>query len=161
MVDLNYNADDLPDDDGFSLITPGKYAAEIIDSEMKDTSSGGKQLSLKCKLLDVEENKTFKNRTVFANLNVVNKNERAVQISQAQLKKIMKAFGLKKVRDSTELHNKPLMIKIGIDKASDEDKANGYDDRNKVKDFGPYKPGAATGPAAAGGSAGGGSAPWG
>lgn len=161
MAGLNFNADDMPDDDGFSLIEPGVYIAQIISSELKETSSGGEQLSLRYKLDDVEANGKFKNRTVFANLNIKNKNEKAVQISQAQLKKIMQACGLKQLRDSSQLHDQSMQIKIGIQKASEADKANGYEDRNQIKGFAPLNGGGGgKSPASGNGGAKGSSAPW-
>lgn len=112
----------------FDPIPAGEYDAIIADSELKKTTKGdGEYLKLKLQVL----NGQFQNRIVFDNLNIRNPNEKAQQIARGNLSAICRAVGVLTPKDSSELHNKPLKIKLAIEK--DEK----YGDKNIVK---AYKP---------------------
>jgi hypothetical protein len=112
----------------FDPIPAGEYDAIIADSELKKTTKGnGEYLKLKLQVL----NGQFQNRIVFDNLNIRNPNEKAQQIARGNLSAICRAVGVLTPKDSSELHNKPLKIKLAIEK--DEE----YGDKNIVK---AYKP---------------------
>lgn len=112
----------------FDPIPAGEYDAIIADSELKKTTKGnGEYLKLKLQVL----NGQFQNRIVFDNLNIHNPNEKAQQIARGNLSAICRAVGVLTPKDSSELHNKPLKIKLAIEK--DEE----YGDKNIVK---AYKP---------------------
>lgn len=111
MPALNFDANTVLPNEGFSLIPKGDYTAIIASSEVKKTTKGdGEYLSLKFQILAGE----FQNRTLFANLNMVNPNEKAVAIARGDLSAICRAVGVLTPKDSSELHNKPLTISIGI-----------------------------------------------
>lgn len=100
----------------FDPIPPAKYLAAIVESERKPTKTGdGEQLSLKFQVLDGE----FKGRTLFANLNIKNKSEVAVKIARGELSAICRAVGVLTPKDSQELHNLPLLIKVGQEARKD------------------------------------------
>lgn len=135
----------------FGPITPGRYSAMIVESLMKDTSAGdGKYLKLTFQILDGE----FKGRNVWANINLVNPSEKAVQIARGQLSAICRAVGILTPKDSTELHNLPLEIKV----SNREHEGSVYND---VKGYFPktQPPAASASPAGAPRSSGG--TPWG
>jgi hypothetical protein len=100
------------EDSPFAPIPAQWYTAEIIKSELKDTSNkDGKYLALTFKVIDGEHS----GRMLFTNLNIVNKSETAVRIARSDLKAICKAVGHEgELEDSIDLHNIPLDIKVTI-----------------------------------------------
>lgn len=111
MADLeNFNAAEVEPNQAFDLIPDGWLEAMITESEMKDTrDSQGRYLKLTFAILD----ERFKNRNLWDNLNLKNANPTTVQIARGQLSAICRAVGVLSPRDSSELHNLPLMIKVG------------------------------------------------
>jgi hypothetical protein len=131
MSTLDFDATKVEPMNDFSPIPTGEYTAVITASDMKDTKSGsGKYLQLTYQIVDGE----YKNRLIFENINLINSNEVAVQIAQKTLSSICHAVGVLHPRDSNELHDKPLMIKVGIRPASGE-----YGEQNIIKARGPLK----------------------
>ena len=91
------------------LIPAGWYNAVIVESDLKTTKDGsGKYLQLCFEIIDGE----YKNRKVWTNLNLYNRNEATVKMAQNALALICGAVGVVVVHDSEELHNIPLSIKI-------------------------------------------------
>ena len=131
MALIDFNATKVEPMNDFSPIPTGEYTAVITASDMKDTKSGsGKYLQLTYQIVDGE----YKNRLIFENINLINSNEVAVQIAQKTLSSICHAVGVLHPKDSNELHDKPLMIKVGIRPASGE-----YGEQNIIKARGPLK----------------------
>lgn len=130
MADLNgFNANEVEPNVGFDPIPAGEYLAKIIESEQKPTRKGnGSLLSLKFQILDGQ----YVNRTLFANLNLHNPNETAVKIARGDLSAICRAVGVMTPRDSLELHNLPLVIKVVCKKRADNDEMT-----NVIKAFKP------------------------
>lgn len=132
MTELNFDATKVEPMNDFSPIPTGEYTAVITASDMKDTKSGsGKYLQLTYQIVDGE----YKNRLIFENINLINSNEVAVQIAQKTLSSICHAVGVLHPKDSNELHDRPLTIKVGIRPASGE-----YGEQNIIKARGPLKP---------------------
>lgn len=128
MATLNFDAESVEPSEALDLIPSGKYHAIIVDSEMKQTSAGdGQYLKLEFQLIDEG---SLQNRKVWSNLNLDNPNPKAVEIAEKDLSAIARAVGKLRVTDSAELHDIPLMIKVGIQKGKD-----GYDDQNSVKSY--------------------------
>jgi len=127
MASINFNANEVPEqDDKFELIPAGDYKAIVTESEIKTTKAGtGKYVSLKVQLVE-------KNRIVFANINHDNPNPTAKSIGQRELADLTKAVGLVTLTDTAQLHNKPIMVRIGIEPAKD-----GYEASNRVKKWMP------------------------
>ena len=127
MAQLNFDASTVPASAGFEALPAGDYPAIITNSEMKTTKAGdGTYLSL---TIEFQGNGAT-GRKHWHNLNIQNKNPTAVEISQKHLKEICDAVGLLGVGDSSELHNKPLVVKLGA-------KMDSYSGemRNDVKGF--------------------------
>ena len=117
---------------GFDVMPAGDYDAVIVASEVKPTSKGdGKMLKLELQIL----NGTFQNRKVWDNLNIWNPNALAVQIAKGTLSAICRAVNVLTPNDSTELHNKPLKIKLKVEKDPE------HGDRNVVKGYKPREAG--------------------
>jgi hypothetical protein len=117
MANLSgFNAHDVDPATTFEPIPAGKYLAAIIASEMKPTKSGvGKYLELSLQILDGP----YRNRVVWARLNLDNPNPTTVQIAKAELSAICRAVGVMTPRDSQDLHNLPLVISVRLKKRDD------------------------------------------
>ncbi len=110
----------------FEVLPPGVYTAIIISSGMEVTKAGtGKFLKLELQIEDGE----FHNRRVFDRLNLVNPNPIATQIARAELSSICRAVGVLTPQDSSELHGKPLRIKVSV-RITEE-----YGEQNEVKAY--------------------------
>lgn len=107
----------------------GEYLVAITDSAMEYTKSGdGQFLKLVFTVLDG----AHKGAKVFDRLNLINRNPTAVEIAQQSLSAICHATGVLVVRDSAQLHNVPLRIKIAYVPPKGE-----FGEKNDVK---AYKP---------------------
>jgi hypothetical protein len=117
MADLSgFDANQVEPTGDFEPIPAGKYLAVITDSEMKPTKSGtGSLLQLTFQVIDGP----FKNRLLWARLNLDNPNATAVQIARADLSAICRAVGVLAPRDSVDLHNLPLVIHVRCKKRTD------------------------------------------
>lgn len=85
-------------------------------------------------------------RKLWTGINLQNPNATSQEIGQRELKRICDAAGVGPIRNSDELHFKPLIGRIATDKPSP-----GYDPKNELKGYKPYgagTPGAAPRPAA-------------
>lgn len=135
MANLNgFNANEVDPAVGFDPVPAGKYLAAITDSELKATKSGkGQYLQLTFQILEGE----YKNRLLWARLNLVNENVVTVKIARAELSAICRAVGVMAPRDSVELHNLPLVIKVTLKKRQDNDEltneVRGYEPRTAAQ----------------------------
>lgn len=111
----------------YDPLPAGKYAAIIVDSDMKMTQSGsGQYLKLEFDIIDGP----YKGRKLWSNLNLVNANDTAVQIARADLSAIAKAINVGEFGDSAMLHDKPLQITVKIKPASGQ-----YEAGNEIKGY--------------------------
>lgn len=110
MANLNgFDAATVDPATEFEAIPAGKYLAMITASDMKPTKSGnGRYLELTFTIQDGE----YKNRQLWARLNLENPNATAVQIARGELSAICRAVNVMQPRDSVELHNIPLTISV-------------------------------------------------
>jgi hypothetical protein len=118
----NFNADEYKDE--YTPISAGKYTAVITASEMKDTKTGGKRLALVVEIIEGQ----YKGRKVFEGLNLKNANPDAEKIANIHLANICRAVGVTHPRDSAELHNKPLVVKLAVKPETEQ-----YPAGNEVK----------------------------
>jgi hypothetical protein len=117
MADLRgFDANTVEPSTDFEPIPAGTYEALIIDSEMKTTRSGdGQFLELVFEVIAGPH----QGRRLWARLNLTNANATAVAIAWAELSAICRAVGVLAPKDSVELHNLPLLVKVGLKKRSD------------------------------------------
>ena len=117
MADLNgFNANEVEPTTTFDPIPAGKYIAAITESEMKATKTGnGSYLQLTFTILEGE----YKNRVLWARLNLNNPNATAVKIARGELSAICRAVGVLQPRDSVDLHNLPLVVTVKCKKRDD------------------------------------------
>ena len=117
MADLNgFNAHNVDPATDLEPIPADKYLAVITDSEMKATKNGnGYYLELTFQVIDGP----YKNRLIWERLNLHNPNEQAVKIAQGELSAICRAVGVMQPKDSVDLHNLPLVVKVKCRKRED------------------------------------------
>lgn len=107
-----FDASQVPEQREFTALPEGQYVVIATASEMKPTKSGeGQILVFTFEVLDGPH----KGRKLWARLNLVNKNQTAVDIAQRELGAICRAVGVIKPADSSDLHNKPLLATVGIE----------------------------------------------
>jgi len=132
MAILNFDSTTVESGD-FEPIPVGEYRAMITSSEMKDTAAGrgDKRLELRFEIVDGKH----RGRLLFENLNLIRvgkteKDNITTKIAQQRLKMICEAVGKTHVKDSAELHNKPMLINVVIEAGN-----GNYKDRNAIKTF--------------------------
>ena len=110
------------------------YKAVITDTEEKPTKAmTGSYLQLTIEVIEG----THAGRKVFDRLNLKNPNTTAVEIAQRSLSSICRSIGVNSPKDSIELQDKPLMVKLAVKPADGQ-----YGASNDIKEY------AATGGAA-------------
>ncbi|MFV0442155.1 MAG: DUF669 domain-containing protein [Planctomycetaceae bacterium] len=119
MADLRgFNAHTVEPSESFDPIPAGEYLCVITNSEDKPTKAGtGSYLELEFEVLDGP----FKGRKLWDRLNLANPNELAVKIARATLSAICRAVGVMEPKDSCELHDLPLLVKVRVEKRPDTD----------------------------------------
>jgi len=141
MADLgNFNAnnvDPLPD---LEPLPAGQYVVVATESEMKPTKAGtGAYLEIKFQVIEGDH----QGRPVWARFNLANPNETAVQIAKAELAALCRAVGVLQPRDSCELHNLPVVVKVRCKRRPDTDEIT-----NEIKGYTTRMPVAAQPPQA-------------
>jgi hypothetical protein len=108
MATLNFDATVVAPATELQPLPNGDYKVAIMESEMKQSKTGGEYLALEYQVLDGE----FKGRRLWQNLNLKNANATAVEIARAELSAICHAVGVMRPGDSSQLHNRPMMAKV-------------------------------------------------
>lgn len=135
MAQLNFNAAEVAPREAFENLPGGWYVAQIVESEMKANSQGtGAYLQLTYEVLSPEK---FANRKLWSRLNLNNPSAKAVEIAQQDLSSICHATNIIQLQDSSQLHNIPHDIKVGLSKAQE-----GYEQTNEIKNYRPLSGGA-------------------
>ncbi len=111
MAKLDFDASCVPEREEFTPIPPGSYTAMIVASEKKETKAGGEMFVLEIDIQGGEHD----GRKLFERLNIVNSNQKAVDIAFRTLAEIVKAVGKTTIKDTDELHNKRFHIEVRVD----------------------------------------------
>lgn len=131
MPQLNFNTEGIDNLDDFSPIPKGDYTAVIVNSEIKTAKSGkGQFLALEFEIVEGE----YSNRKIFSNLNIKNANEKAQTIAQRELATICRAVGRNTIQNSSEIHMKPMLIKVAIVERKDTKEL-----KNEIKNYYPLQ----------------------
>lgn len=126
-----------PDDRSFDPIPAGTQAiAHVTESEVKQTKNGGTMAVLRWDVLDGP----YKGRVIWDNVNLRNANPKAAEIGQRHMSSIAVATGAGAVTDTVQIHHKPCLVKIGIEKQE------GYEPKNVIKGVKPPTAAAPAGP---------------
>lgn len=114
----------------YELLPAGWYTAQATESEIVPLKSGnGNALKLTFEVIS----EGFRNRKLWVRLNVRHSNPQAEQIAQQQLRELCESIGLARFNDTSELHYKPVQVKVKIRK----DDTGQYEDQNEVSGFKP------------------------
>lgn len=89
-------------------VPPGKYLAMVIDSEIKDTQSGGEMLSLTFEIVQGEQ----KNRKLWHNFNIKHEKPDVVKRANGELIALCSALDVVVKTSTSELHDKILCIEV-------------------------------------------------
>jgi len=127
-----FDASQVEPNEGFTPVPAGSYDAIITASKMVPTKAGdGQFLELTFQIMNGPQ----QNRTVIDRLNLVNQNTKAVEIAKGNLSAICRAVNVLTPGDSSELHNKPLIITEKIREGTDgrqHNEVSGYKKRGSV-----------------------------
>lgn len=127
MAVLNFDATTVDPATEFKPLPDGEYKVAITESELKENSKkNGTFLQCKLQVLDGEH----KGRTLFEILNLNHPNGQAVEIAKKTLSAICHATGVMQPKDSSELHNRPMVAKVAVEPR--KDKPGEYSNRVKA-----------------------------
>jgi hypothetical protein len=135
-MDLNgFDANNVEPNAPREPVPAGWYKAVITSSEEKPTKAQtGSYLQMGIEIIEGDH----AGRKVIERLNLNNPNSTAVEIAQRTLSSICRATGVMTPRQSDDLHDKPMMVKVKV-KPGDAS----YGPSNEVDDYAPVEKGAA------------------
>lgn len=148
MTQLNFDSTGIEPLQPMTALPRGKYLAAITASEMKATKAadGGEYLQLEFTVLEGP----LANRKCWARLNLKNKNTTAEDIARRELAAICHAVGLVRLKDSEELHDRPVYIEVIVETAKDGSENNRIKAYIATDDAGTAKAAATPAPKATG-----------
>lgn len=123
LSQLDYSIE--PDSGSFGPLPPGVYSVVIDAAEVKNTKAGtGIYLNLTLSVLDDQ----YRNRKLFARINLKNPSSKAEAIGRYQLGALAHATGFAaKPSNALEFVNKTLKVRVAIDKNdANENDVKGY-----------------------------------
>jgi hypothetical protein len=129
MAELNFDATQHEPKVGgsFEPLPAGKYVMAVTESEMTPNKAAtGEYLKLTFEVMDGEH----QGRKMFRNLNLNHPNEKAVTMARQELSALCAAIGKTAIRDSVELHDKPMIVDVTV-KAGRGD----YGPSNEVREY--------------------------
>jgi hypothetical protein len=134
-VQLNFDASRVEPLTAFDVLPSGWQNAYITDSGVEPTKDGtGQRLKLELKIADGP----YAGRKVFDGLNLQNSNPATVEIAYKTLSSICRAVGVMQLGSTSELHNKPLMIKLKTKAARTTADGKEYEASNEIRGYEPY-----------------------
>lgn len=114
--------------DSFDLVPPGEYVAAIVnDEDVPNKSGSGSHLKLTLQIIEGPH----KGRLLWDRLNLQHPKEIVVKIARGKLSSICKAVGVLRPKDTAELRDKPLIIRVGV--SGDFNEVKGYKPLNTSK----------------------------
>ena len=124
---------------GGGSLPVGRHPCIIESSEVKaNKANDGGYLQLNVKLIDGPQTGT----TGAYRLNLYHSNPQTAEIAHRQLSAICHCVGVFNVQDSSQLHNIPFIIEVGLQKG-EEAAQKGYTEVKKVFDINGNEPGKA------------------
>ncbi|HSW45690.1 MAG TPA: DUF669 domain-containing protein [Phycisphaerae bacterium] len=112
----NFNANEVEPGGSFDPLPAGKYLVCLTASQMKPTQRGdASYLELEFVVLEGQH----KDRKIWDRLCLDHPNPQTVKIARGSLSSLCRAAGVLQPRDSTELHNIPVVASIGLRKRAD------------------------------------------
>jgi hypothetical protein len=131
MAQLNFDPNSVEKrDNNYELLPAGWYAAQVVESDVVNLNSGnGRALKLTFEVIQ----QGYRNRKLWARLNIKHNNPEAERIAKQQLRELCEAANLNTLPDSNLLHYKPVQIRVKIRK----DDTGRYEDQNEISGFKP------------------------
>jgi hypothetical protein len=115
-------------ENSFELLPAGWYTAQVTQSDVVALKSGnGRAIKLTFEILS----DGYRGRRVWSQLNTQHTNPKAEQIAQQQLRELCDSIGVVRFTDTTELHNKPVQIRVKVR----TDESGQYEPQNEVAGF--------------------------
>lgn len=131
MATLNFDPSTAPPADAFEPLPAGDYVAHVVASDLRDTKSGdGKYIYLELEI----SSGSYAGRKLFDRINIVNSNPQAVQIAERTLASICKALDIAILTDTSDLHNKPMTVRVKV-----EDRQDTGDQTNRIVRYKTYQ----------------------
>jgi hypothetical protein len=113
MALLNHKVSEKENISAFAPLPAGTYEMMMVASEILDTKAGTGTY-LWCEMLVTTG--PYTGRKYYERFNLSNPNNKAVEISTERLDSLCTALGYKAISASEELHNRPFIAHVGIDK---------------------------------------------
>jgi hypothetical protein len=115
---------DFDQKDGETTLVPGgRYEVIIRDSDFKTTRAGNEQLVLTVEILTAGEYAGCK----ISHPIMTYGSDAGVAFGKKKLSKVLKALGIPKIHETSELHDKPLLADVEI-----EISTGSWDDKNQI-----------------------------
>ena len=134
-----FNAQQYDPTQGGGNLPVGRHPSIIESSEVKaNKANDGGYLQLNVKLIDGPQT----GATGAYRLNLYHSNPQTAEIAHRQLSAICHCVGVFNVQDSSQLHNIPFIIEVGLQKG-EEAAQKGYTEVKKVFDINGNEPGKA------------------
>ena len=145
MMDLGgFDANTVEPNAPREVLPAGWYKCVFTKSEEKPTKAQtGSYLQMNAEIIEGEH----QGKSLTERLNLNNPNVTAVEIAQRTLSAICRAVGVMTPRNSDELHDKPLMVKVKVKAAQGDYGAN-----NEIENYSEVSGGAPKAETKAGGS---------
>lgn len=122
-----FDANTVEPNASYEPLPAGWYKAVFTESEETPTKAQtGSYLKMKLEVIEGEH----KGRILFERLNLNNPNQTAVEIAQRTLSGICRAVGVMNPRESSDLHDKPFMVKLAVKPAEGQ-----YSASNDIKEY--------------------------
>lgn len=130
MSRLDFNPHDFSAAASAAVVPSGEYEAEIIDSEKRPARSGDGDFLQICFQVVLGE---YLHRVVWVRLHVGSANETVSRLAKEELAAICRAAGVDRLKNSSDLHHKPMLITVGVRHRG------GADISNVVRAYAPVK----------------------
>ena len=132
MPEILFDSTTIEPIGSFELLPVGKYTVIISGSEYKTTKpkDGRKQSQYLSLTFSVVDEGVHKNRKLFASLHIDNPNNDAKEIAKRTLSAICGCVDTPRPKMTEELHNKPLVVKVGIRAANPP-----FEAQNEIKGY--------------------------
>lgn len=131
MAQISFDATTVAPEASRDVLPAGIYLAQVVESDIAPTKTGGKMLKLTHEVIDG----ACKGRRVWGNINIQNPSPEAERIGQAQLSSLCHAVGVMKLTDSAQLHMKPVRIRVTVTPAGPDKSGIHREARNEVKGY--------------------------
>lgn len=144
-----FDANNVEPQQSMEPLPAGWYKGVFTQSEEKPTKAQtGSYLQMQIEVIEGEH----QGRKIFERLNLNNPNQTAVEIAQRTLSSICRATGVMTPRNSSDLHDKPFMVKVAVKPGDGQ-----YSASNDIKEYAEVDSGATS---ASGGAASSSTPPW-